>query len=263
MVVFTIPLCPQKSLFWKKSPNLSPGYVLVIHAWARCMWIIGLTGAVGAGKSLVSSYFRSMGIPVHCSDEFVHFLFENDQDVHKQIKRLWPNVIVKGKINRSLLGEHVLFLSDNLRLLENIVYPKLAENQKEFLKKNQKLKKKFVVLDVPLLFEVALDAFCHCIIFVSAMPALRKHRVLRRQGMTSQKFYAIEALQMKERDKKIKANFILYTGRDKGNVLKTLKKIFFLLSQHPIPTWQGKWPKTLKRKNYESKSSLRHRNYRV
>jgi len=224
------------------------------------MWIIGLTGALGAGKSLVSSYFRYLGIPVHCSDEFIHFLFEKDQDVHKHIKRLWPDVIVKGKIDRSLLGEHVLFSPRDLRILENLLYPKLAKNQKEFIKQNQKLKKKLVVLDVPLLFEVGLDTYCHDVIFVSAVPTLRKHRVLKRKGMTSRKFYAFEALQMKEREKKRKSTFILYSGRDKGNVLKAIKKIVFYLSQRPIPQWRGRWPDTLKRKRYESKSCLRHRN---
>lgn len=224
------------------------------------MWIIGLTGAMGAGKSLVSSYFRWLGIPVHCSDEFIHSLFENDPDVRKQIKHLWPNVVVKGKIDRFLLGEHVLYSPVNLRLLEDLLYPKLAKSQKDFLKKNQRLKKKFVVLDVPLLFEVGLAAYCHLIIFISVAPRLRKQRVLKREGMTSRKFYAFEDLQMNERDKKSKADFTLYTGRDKGNILKTIKKIVFVLSQRPMPKWRGKWPETLKRNQYESKSCLGHRN---
>ena len=227
------------------------------------MWIIGLTGAMGAGKSLISSYFRHEGVPVHCSDEFVHFLFEKDDDVQRQIKRLWPDVFVEGKIDRSLLANHVLSSSHDLRCLEDTLYPKLAENQKKFIKKNQQLRNKFIVLDVPLLLEVGLDSYCNYVILASAPPSLRKQRVMRRQGMTLQKFHALEALQMKEGDKGKKADLILYSGRDKGNVLKAIKKVIFLLSQQPIPKWEGKWPKNLIRRPYESKSCLRHRNNRI
>lgn len=212
------------------------------------MWIIGLTGAMGAGKSLASSYFRHEGIPVHCSDEFVHFLFEKDEDVRKQIKQFWPDVFIKGKIDRSLLSAHVLTSPRDLSRLENLLYPKLAEDQKNFIKKNQELKNKFVVLDVPLLFEVGLDVYCHYVILVSASFHMRKQRVMRRRGMTLQKFYDLEVLQMKEKDKRRKADFILYTGREKGNVLKAIKKVISFLSQQPVPQWQGKWPKNLKRR---------------
>lgn len=224
------------------------------------MWIIGLTGAIGAGKSLVSSYFRHEGIPVHCSDEFVHFLFEKDDDVRKRINQLWPDVFVNGKIDRSLLREHVLSSPRDLSLLENLLYPKLAENQKNFIKKNHQLKRRIVVLDIPLLFEVGLDAYCHRVILVSASSRLRERRVMGRTGMTPQKFHTMEALQIKERDKRKKADFIIVSGRDKGNVLKAIKRVSLLLSQQPIPKWQGRWPKNLKRRTYESKSCFRHRN---
>ncbi|MBA3812885.1 MAG: dephospho-CoA kinase [Alphaproteobacteria bacterium] len=227
------------------------------------MWIIGLTGAIGAGKSRVAAYFHRLGIPVHCSDTYIHFLFENDPDVQQQVKALWPDVFAHGKIDRLLLGEKVLSSFDDLHRLEGLLYPKLVENQRKFLEKNQYRRERFVVLDVPLLFEVDLDVYCDCVILVSSSSALRKQRVMERKGMTPKKYLTLENLQMKDSERRKKADFILYTGRDKGYALKMVQKIIFSLSQLPFPKWQGKWPKNLTRRPHESRNCFRHRNDRI
>lgn len=227
------------------------------------MWIIGLTGAIGAGKSRVAKDFQQLGIPVHCSDTFIHFLFENDAEIQQKIREWWPDAFVNGKVDRQLLGEKVLSSFKDLDQLEGLLYPKLAEDQKRFLKKNQYNKERFVVLDVPLLFEVGLDQYCHYVILVSSSPALRKQRVMERNGMTAQKFSTLEKLQMKDGERKKRADIILYTGRDKGYPLRMIQKIIFALSQRPTPKWQGKWPKNLIRRPYESGNRFRHRNNRI
>jgi dephospho-CoA kinase len=227
------------------------------------VWIIGLTGALGAGKSTVSDCFRQLGIPVHCSDTYLHFLFENDRGVQQKVKALWPEVYVKGKIDRSALGDRVLSSAEDLNRLEGLLYPKLAEDQGKFLKKNKSLKKQFVVFDVPLLFEVGLEAYCDVVILVSAPSSLRKMRVMGRKGMTLKKYRTLECLQMTDLERRKRAYFILYTGRDKGYPLKMVEKIIFALSQRPTPKWQGKWPKILTRRPYESRNCFRYRDDRI
>lgn len=226
------------------------------------MWIIGLTGAIGAGKSRASTCFRQLGIPVHCADTYIHFLYESDQDVQQQVRRLWPDVFVNGKIDRILLGDRVLSSPHGLNQLEALLYPKLVEDQRNFLKQQQYLRKSFVVLDVPLLMEVGLEAYCDIVILVSAPPFLRQQRVMGRKGMTAKKYSTLGELQMREGERRKKADFILYTGRDKGHALKTIQKILFVLSQQPIPHWQGKWPKNLKRGSHESRNCIRYRDNR-
>jgi dephospho-CoA kinase len=227
------------------------------------VWIIGLTGGVGAGKSRVSACFHQMGIPVHCADTYIHHLFENDRDIQQQVRTLWPDVFVQGKIDRLLLGEKVLSSPEDLNRLEGLLYPKLVEDQRKFLKKNQYDKKKFSVLDVPLLFEVDLDAYCDCVILVSSSAGLRKQRVMGREGMTLEKYSTLESLQMKDAERRKKSDFILYTGRDKGYPLKMVQKILLILSQRPIQKWQGKWPKTLNRSPHESRNCIRYGNNRL
>lgn len=224
------------------------------------MWIIGLTGAMGAGKSTLSHSFQSLGIPVLCSDKIIHTLLESDPLVHQKIKALWPEVFVEGTIDRFLLGEHTLSSPDQLRILEGILYPKLAQIQRDFLQLHQKQSTALVVLDVPLLFEVGLNRYCHYVVLAAAPYSLRKKRVLGRKGMSLKKFNFFESQQMPEKERLKYADFIVPTGRGKGSSLKRLEEILLFLSQKPSPPWEGEWPTNLHREPYGQGNCLRHRN---
>lgn len=227
------------------------------------MWIIGLTGAMGAGKSTVSDSFQSLGVPVLCSDKVIHMLLESDPLVFQEIKALWPEVFVKGKIDRFLLGELTLSSPDQLRILEGILYPKLAQIQKDFLQLHQKQKAPLVVLDVPLLFEVGLNRYCHYVVLAAAPYSLRKKRVLKRKGMSLERFTLFESQQMPEKERLKYADFIVPTGRGKRESLKRLQDILAFLLQHSSPSWDEEWPTNLQREPYGQGNSLRHRNNRV
>lgn len=222
------------------------------------MQIIGLTGAIGAGKSTLSKALRREGVPVHSSDEEVHLLMKEDLDVQRNIKKKWPDVFSKGKIDRVKLRKHVLSMPKGLSLLEDIFYAKLVKRQKEFLEINQRLKIKFVAVDVPLLFETGLDRYCHYVIVASTPVYLRKIRVLRRKGMNESQFQAFEAHQMEDEERKKRADFVIHCGVDKGSAHRKIREILANLSTQPENPWQGKWPTTLKRINHGTRNRFRH-----
>ncbi|MBY0501149.1 MAG: dephospho-CoA kinase [Alphaproteobacteria bacterium] len=227
------------------------------------MWVLGLTGLMGSGKSTIATFLRREGVPVQCADEEIHELLNSDKDIHQKIKRMWPDVFENGKINRIVLGDKILFYHHGLEKLEEILYPKLILRQKKFLQKNQKDRSPVVALDIPLLFEVGLDRYCHRIILAHAPLFLRKQRVLRRKGMTLEKFLYFDSHHMGEEEKIRKANFIILCGRDKGSVLRKVQEILHSLYQEPIPKWGGLWPTQLLRKSYGKRNCFRYRNNRV
>lgn len=206
------------------------------------MWIIGITGGIGAGKSFLSRSFVSLGVPVHSSDKFIHFLLDNDMKIQRKIKARWPKAFINGKIDRKILGDIALSSSSELRFLEETLYPKLLESQKDFLKRNQAQRRKAVALDIPLLFEVSLDLYCHFVVLALTPFFLRKKRVLQRKGMTLKKFKALDKEQMSDLQKRRKADFVISCGREKGSAFKKVKYILDLISQKPSLPWHGKWP---------------------
>lgn len=209
------------------------------------MWIIGITGGIGAGKSFLSKSFVSLGVPVHSSDKCIHLLLGQDVEIQKRIKARWPKALIKGKIDRKILGDLVLSSPSDLRNLEEILYPKLLKSQKEFLKRNQAQGKNVVALDIPLLFEVGLDRYCHFVVLASTPLFLRKKRVLERKGMTLKKFKTFDEEQMNDLQRRKKADFVIPCGREKGSAFKRIKYVLDLISQKNPHRWQGKWPKSV------------------
>ena len=206
------------------------------------MWIIGITGGIGAGKSFLSRSFESLGMPVHSSDKVVHFLLDHDVEIQRRIKARWPKVFINEKIDRKLLGDFALSSSSELKFLEETLYPKLLKSQKEFLKRSQAQGRKIVALDIPLLFEVGLDRYCHFIVLALTPFFLRKKRVLQRKGMTLKRFKAFDKEQMNDLQKRKKADFVISCGREKGSAFKKVKYVLDTISQKPPRQWEGRWP---------------------
>jgi dephospho-CoA kinase len=160
----------------------------------------------------------------------------------KELERGGHRRLLRGKIDRKVLGDLVLSSPSDLKFLEEILYPKLLESQKEFLKRNQAQGKKAVALDIPLLFEVGLDRYFHFVVLASTPLFLRKKRVLKRKGMTLKKFKAFDEEQMSDLQKRKKSDFVIPCGREKGSSFKRVKYVLDFISQKPPRRWRGKWP---------------------
>lgn len=188
------------------------------------MEIIGLTGSIGMGKSLVASLLKTLGIPVFDSDGCVHALL-NGRALAPVLK-LFPNIWDKQTqtIDKRALGE-IIFKSDKAKeTLESILHPMVWEEQQKFIAKCKRAKKKMVVLDIPLLFETGRDMICNRVICVTAPEFVQRQRVLSRKNMTIEKFTAILDSQIPDKDKQKMADIVIPTGLGRRATLNHLKK---------------------------------------
>jgi dephospho-CoA kinase len=87
-------------------------------------------------------------------------------------------------------------------------------------------------LDVPLLFETRGDKRCDATVVVSAPHFIQRSRVLKRAGMTNEKFVSILNRQMSDREKRRRADFIISTGQDKRVMLQSVRKIVQILGSN-------------------------------
>lgn len=226
------------------------------------MWIIGLTGALGAGKSTFLEQFQKLGAPVQCADKEIHNIL-HVKAVQKQIKTLFPEAFDHGNFYKARLRDCVLESNARLEALEAVLYPELAQRQKDFLKKQFLKNAPIVVLDIPLLIEVGLYRYCHFVVVIETPFELRRNRVLHRKGMSIEKFKKLESNQVSEDVRRKFADVIVQTGRTKTGLLKKAKEILSLLSENPSPTWSGEWPDTFKKELYVKRDRSRHRNNRI
>ena len=158
------------------------------------MKIIGITGAIGCGKTTLSTIFKNMGYEVFDADKSVALIYKNENFL-LQLKSIFPRVFKNNAVDKRLLREIVFSNQKELLKLEDLIEPFL---QKLFIDKINEMSKKqgILFIDAVLLFEKGWNRFCEKVICVTVDPNIQKQRVMKRDNITEDDFYKIYHLQM-------------------------------------------------------------------
>jgi dephospho-CoA kinase len=175
------------------------------------MFVLGLTGSLGMGKSTTAKFFAEEGVPVHDADAAVHRLYEGEAVA--PIEAAFPGTTVNGKVDRDRLAQQVLGDSDAIARLEQIVHPLVTRSRERFLAEAERNGAAIAVLDIPLLFETGGERRCDAVVVVSAPAEVQRERAFARAGMTEEKFQAILAKQMPDAEKRARADFVVDSGQ--------------------------------------------------
>jgi len=175
------------------------------------MFVLGLTGSIGMGKSTTARFFAEAGVPVHDADATVHRLYEGDAVA--AVEAAFPGTVANGKIDRDALGRRVLGDAAALNRLEAIVHPLVRATEERFLSHAASAGAKVAVLDIPLLYETGGDRRVDAVVVVSAPADIQRARAFERPGMTDDKLAAILAKQMPDAEKRRRADFVLDTSQ--------------------------------------------------
>lgn len=189
------------------------------------------------GKSATAEKFRTLRVPVFDSDASVHDLMALDGNAFAPIAMAFPRVVTANGINRQKLGAAVFDNDDALEVLEDIIHPLVRAKQRDFVKQYALTGAKFVVLDIPLLYETGAENRCDVVIVVSAPALLQARRVLSRPGMTMEKFNAIKARQTPDYIKRRRADFVVSTGMNHRHARAQIQQILISLSQSRGLIW--------------------------
>jgi dephospho-CoA kinase len=192
------------------------------------MFVLGLTGSIGMGKSTAAAMFRAEGIAVHDADAVVHALYRGE--AAPVIEAAFPGTIRDGVVDRGLLGARVLDDPAALARLEAIMHPLVAASRDAFLTEAEKTGASFVVLDVPLLFETGGDRKVDAVVLVTAPEAVQKVRVSRRLCMTPERLAVILARQRPDAEKRERAHFIIDTGGEFAATARQVRAILRALA---------------------------------
>lgn len=183
------------------------------------MKVLGITGGIATGKSLVTKQFKDRGFPVYDADQIVHELY-NNPSVIESITSRFPSVNDHGQINRKALGElvfnDILAKSD----LEQIFHPLVYETLKT--KINQHLSDPWVVLDIPLLYESGGEALCDMVLVVYVDQKTQLKRLMDRNHLSESEAKSRIDSQMPLHEKMERADIVI---NNSGSVQKTLERV--------------------------------------
>ncbi|MGE0060450.1 MAG: dephospho-CoA kinase [Xanthobacteraceae bacterium] len=175
------------------------------------MFVLGLTGSMGMGKSTTATFFAEEGVPVHDADAAVHRLYE--AAAVAPIEAAFPGVTGGGKVDRTKLSERIAGNPAALKQLEAIVHPLVRAAERDFLAAAEKSGAPIAVLDIPLLYETGGESRCDAVVVVSAPADVQRARVFERPGMTDEKYAALLARQMPDAEKRRRADFVVDSSR--------------------------------------------------
>jgi dephospho-CoA kinase len=194
-------------------------------------FVLCLTGSLGMGKSTAARFFAEAGVPVHDSDAVVHALYEGE--AVPAIEQAFPGSTSAGKVDRAKLASMVLNDSAALARLEGIVHPLVGIARDRFLAQARTSGAAVVVLDIPLLFEIAGECLCDAVVVVSAPAKVQRRRAFDRPGMTEEKFAAILAKQVPDAEKRRRADFIVDSSKDLAHSRAQVRDILQAVAKMP------------------------------
>lgn len=197
------------------------------------MFVLGLTGSIGMGKTTTARLFAEEGVPVHDADAAVHALYRGEAVA--PIEAAFPGTTAQGQVDRAKLSQQVVGDPAALKRLEEIVHPLVRKAEQKFLAEAERKKAPVAVLDIPLLFETQGEARVDAVAVVSAAAGVQRLRVLERPGMTEEKFQALLAKQVPDDEKRRRADFIVDSGQGiksaRAQVREILRKVAMMPSR--------------------------------
>lgn len=141
---------------------------------------VAVTGGIGAGKSEILRAFARHGAAVISSDEIVHRLLREDNEVRRQIRERFGDDVVgpDGQIDRRAVGRIVFSNREALAWLEALLHPRVVEAYMGWREELAELPDRPAVCatEVPLLYETGGEARFDAVVAVTAAPSVRASR---------------------------------------------------------------------------------------
>lgn len=174
------------------------------------LYILGLTGSIGMGKTTTAEMFRDAGIAVWDADAAVHELYTTDTETISAIADLAPIAVTPDGVNRDALRNLLQADKDLFPELEKIVHPAIRRHRDAFLEQCRLLDLPLAVVDIPLLYETDAQDWLDGVLVVTIDAQTQRERVLGR-GMDEASFNMILSRQTPDAEKRTRADFVIET----------------------------------------------------
>ena len=177
---------------------------------------IALVGEIASGKTFVAKCFR---LPSFNADLEVKKIYKTNKHCFIKLNRKFPNNIKHYPIKKSEIKQ--ILNKSNIKRLSKIVHPYVRFNLKKFERKHSK--KKFIVLDIPLLIENKLYKKSDILIGIKTSKKIINKRLKKRRSY-NKKISDILRNQQFNINRKFKlCDYIIENNSHRNNILKKIK----------------------------------------
>jgi len=193
------------------------------------MLIVGLTGGIASGKSLVTRVLRDLGAHIIDADKIVHDLLAPGQDACREVVGHFGKEILlpDGSIDRRKLGDIIFSHPEERSWLNQCIHPRVFQvyqTQVHYLRERQP--DAIVVMDAALLIETGYHKHMDKLIVVYAGQQDQLKRLMERDRFTLEQSMARISSQMPLDEKKKYADYVIENTGTREATERQAREIF-------------------------------------
>ena len=191
------------------------------------MLMVGLTGGIGAGKSVVAARLAELGAIVIDSDRLAREVVEPGTDGLREVVEEFGREVLgqDGALDRPALGRLVFGDEAARRRLEAIVHPRVRARSAELIAAAPP--DAVVVNDIPLLVESGIGAGFDLVVVVLASEQTRLRRLAQARGMTAEEARARMAAQATDEQRRAAADVVLENDGSRHDLLAAVDRLWY------------------------------------
>lgn len=172
--------------------------------------IIGITGGIGSGKSIIGHILSTMGYPVYYSDQEAKWVMNNDPELQKELIAVFgEEAYLNNELNRPFLAEKIFTSPELKEKINKIVHPRVRKSFSDFVANTNA---PFVFNEAAILFETGGYKDFDATILVLADKETRIQRVMQRDNISREQVEARMNNQWSDEQKLKLANHVIYNN---------------------------------------------------
>lgn len=148
------------------------------------MKVYALTGGIASGKSTVSAYLKELGVDIIDCDALVDSAYAPGQPIFEAIVSGFGKDVLddSGNVNRRKLGSVIFSDQKQREKLNQITHPIVEKMIQSRIKEFEKAGNRFVVVDIPLLYEIGAEDQYDGVLVVCINMEMQVERLMQRNA---------------------------------------------------------------------------------
>ncbi|AVT47284.1 dephospho-CoA kinase [Shewanella baltica] len=190
------------------------------------MFVVGLTGGIGSGKTTVANLFAAEGITLVDADIVAReVVAPGSKGLEAIVTHFGAEILTpEGELDRAKLRQRIFSHPEEREWLNQLLHPMIRQ---EMLAQVEKATSAYVIMVVPLLFENGLDRLVNRTLVVDISPELQINRTVKRDNVDASQVNNIISSQCSRSEKLARADDII----DNQGEISTLKREVLALHQ--------------------------------
>jgi dephospho-CoA kinase len=200
------------------------------------MRVLGLTGGIGSGKSLVAAMFKELGADVIDADQLARDIVAPGEPALAEISSAFgPDMLrADGGLDRARLAALIFQDPAARERLNRITHPRIRERMAQAVA-SRRQQKGLLILDIPLLYENARLDLIEAVIVVWVDRETQLRRLIERDGLAPDDAERRIAAQMALDEKRLRADHVIDNRGDPQGTRKQVEAIYSRYAEERQP----------------------------